>query len=102
MPEPQPLVAIERLSGPVSEICLSGEAPTCLSTASSFAMAIDASKFKAVNNRDNPGEGREATHEISAERCAHLSQLDTADRQEPSETVELKKTHLKEKLEKLR
>jgi transposase len=31
----------------------------------------------------------------------YLSQLDTADRQEPSETVELKKANLKEKLEKL-
>ena len=32
----------------------------------------------------------------------YLAQLDTADRQEPSESIELKKTHLKEKLEKLK
>ena len=32
----------------------------------------------------------------------YLAQLDTADRQEPSETIELKKTHFKEKLEKLK
>ena len=30
------------------------------------------------------------------------TQLDTADRQEPSESIELKKTYLKEKLEKLK
>jgi transposase len=29
----------------------------------------------------------------------YLAPLDTADRQEPSETIELKKAHLKEKLE---
>ena len=32
----------------------------------------------------------------------YLAQLDTADRQEPSETIELKKAHLKEKREKLK
>jgi len=30
MPEPRPLVAIERQSGSVSDICLSGEASKCL------------------------------------------------------------------------
>jgi transposase len=73
-----------------------------LATAS---VAIDGSKFKAVNNRDKnftraKVERRRAQLEESVAR--YLSQLDTADRQEPSETLAAKTTHLKEKLAKLR
>ena len=69
------------------------------------SVAIDGSKFKAVNNRDKnfteaKVEKRRTQLEESVAR--YLAQLDTADRQEPSETIELKKTHLKEKLEKLK
>jgi transposase len=69
------------------------------------SVAIDGSKFKAVNNRDRnftqaKVEKRRTQLEESVAR--YLSQLDTADRQEPSEAIELKKTHLKGKLEKLK
>src|SRR5712672_293716 len=72
-----------------------------LATAS---VAIDGSKFKAVNNRDKnftrgKVERRRAQLEESVAR--YLAQLDTADRQEPSETLELKKTRIKERLENL-
>src|SRR5881396_2018761 len=72
-----------------------------LATAS---VAIDGSKFKAVNNRDRnftraKVERRRAQLEESVAR--YLSQLDTADRHEPSETLALKTTRLKEKLAKL-
>ena len=72
-----------------------------LSTAS---VAIDGSKFKAVNNRDKNFttakiERRRKQLEESVSR--YLSQLDTADRQDPSETLTLKKVRIKEKLEKL-
>src|SRR5437899_1586107 len=72
-----------------------------LTTAS---VAIDGSKFKAVNNGDRnftraKVERRRAQLEGSVAR--YLSQLDTADRQEPSETLALKTTRLKEKLAKL-
>src|SRR5476649_339739 len=68
------------------------------------SVAIDGSKFKAVNNRDRnftrgKVERRRAQLEESVVR--YLSQLDTADRQEPSETLVLKTTRLKEKLAKL-
>ena len=68
-------------------------------------VAIDGSKFKAVNNRDrNFTRGkidrRRAQLEESVAR--YLSQLDTADRHEPSETLALKTTRLKEKLDKLK
>jgi len=73
-----------------------------LATAS---VAIDGSKFKAVNNRDKnftraKMERRRAQLEESVAR--YLSQLDTADRQEPSEALAAKTTHLKEKLVKLK
>jgi transposase len=66
------------------------------------SVAIDGSKFKAVNNRDKNFteakiERRRKQLEESVAR--YLSQLDTADLQEPSEIIELKKTRLKEKLE---
>jgi transposase len=69
------------------------------------SVAIDGSKFKAVNNRDKnftkaKVERRRTQLEQSVAR--YLAQLDTADRQEPSETIELKKTRLKEKLTKLK
>ena len=72
-----------------------------LATAS---VAIDGSKFKAVNNRDKnftraKMERRLAQIEESVAR--YLSQLDTADRQEPSEALVAKTEHLKEKIAKL-
>src|SRR5258707_2059386 len=72
-----------------------------LTTAS---VAIHGSKFKAVNTRDKnftraTMERRLAQIEESVAR--YLSQLDTADRQEPSEALGAKKAHLKEKIGKL-
>jgi transposase len=68
------------------------------------SVAIDGSKFKAVNNRDRnftraKVERRRTQLEESVAR--YLGQLDTADRHEPSETLALKTTRLKEKLAKL-
>jgi transposase len=68
------------------------------------SVAIDGSKFKAVNNRDRnftraKVERRRAQLEESVAR--YLSQLDTADLQEPSEAIAVKTTRLKEKLAKL-
>jgi transposase len=72
-----------------------------LTTAS---VAIDGSKFKAVNTRDKnltrgKVERRRARLEKSVGR--YLAQLDTADLQEPSEELAAKTAHLKEKLVKL-
>jgi transposase len=69
------------------------------------SVAIDGSKFKAVNNRDKnftraKVERRRAQLEESVAR--YLSQLDTADRQEPSEGLAAKTERLKEKLGKLK
>jgi transposase len=68
------------------------------------SVAIDGSKFKAVNNRDKnftraKMERRLAQIEESVAR--YLSQLDTADLQEPSEALAVRTAHLKDKLAKL-
>ena len=68
------------------------------------SVAIDGSKFKAVNTRDRnfthgKVERRRAQLEKSVAR--YLAQLDTADLQEPSEELAAKTVHLKEKLVKL-
>jgi transposase len=73
-----------------------------LATAS---VAIDGSKFKAVNNRDRnftrgKVERRRAQLEESVAR--YLGQLDTADRHEPTEALAAKTERLKEKLTKLK
>ena len=70
----------------------------------STSVAIDGSKFKAVNNRDkNYTEGKVARRWAQLEESVarYLSQLDTADRQEPSEALAIKALHLKEKMAKL-
>jgi transposase len=65
------------------------------------SVAIDGSKFKAVNNRDKnftraKMERRMAQIEESVAR--YLRQLDSADRQEPSEARTTKTTCLKERI----
>ena len=73
------------------------------------SVAIDGSKFKAVNSRDNnftKGKIERRLKQIEESVARYLSQLETADRQtaageEQSETVLLTKTRLKEKLAKL-
>jgi len=69
------------------------------------SVAIDGSKFKAVNNRDKnftraKMERRMAQIEESVAR--YLEQLDTADRQEPSEALTTKTNRVKEKIETLK
>jgi len=69
------------------------------------SVVIDGSKFKAVNNRDRnfttaKMERRLAQIEESVAR--YLQQLDSADRQEPSEVREAKTARLKEKIARLK
>ena len=68
------------------------------------SVAIDGSKFKAVNNRDKnftkaKVERRRKQLEESVSR--YLSQLDTADLQEQTDVIALKRIRLKDKLERL-
>jgi len=91
--------ALRQVCAQFVELC---RAMGLLATAS---VAIDGSKFKAVNNRDKnftkgKVERRRAQLEQSVAR--YLAQLDTADRQEPTEALAVKAKHLKEKLVKLK
>jgi Transposase DDE domain len=67
------------------------------------SVAIDGSKFKAVNTRDKNFTRGVERHRAQLEKsmARYLAQLDTADRQEPSEELAAKTAHLKEKLVKL-
>src|SRR5881396_2760875 len=65
-----------------------------LATAS---VAIDGSKFKAVNNRDKSftrGKVERRRTQLEESVARYLAQLDTADRQEPSEALAAKVTRL--------
>src|SRR5213592_1570007 len=73
------------------------------------SVAIDGSKFKAVNSRDNnftQGKIQRRQKQIEESVARYMSQLDTADRQTaagetPSEELAARTTRLKEKLTKL-
>ena len=73
-----------------------------LATAS---VAIDGSKFKAVNNRDRnftAAKMKRRMAQIEESVSRYLHQLDSADRQEPSEALALRTQRLEEKVAKLK
>ncbi len=73
-----------------------------LATAS---VAIDGSKFKAVNNRDKnftKGKVDRRRQQLEESVARYLSQLDTADQQMPTLALAMKEKHLNEKLAKLK
>jgi transposase len=69
------------------------------------SVAIDGSKFKAVNNRDRnftAAKMKRRMAQIEKSVARYLEQLDSADRQEPSEALAMRTTRLKEKIAKLK
>src|SRR5712692_8860691 len=69
------------------------------------SIAIDGSKFKAVNNRDKNftrAKMQRRMVQIEESVARYLHQLDSADRQEPSLARTTKTTRLKEKIAKLK
>jgi hypothetical protein len=92
--------AIKRVCAQFIELCRQ----TGLLTTSSSAIDGSNYKFKAVNTRDkNFTRNKVKRHRAQLEQSVarYLAQLDTADRQEPSEELPAKTQHLKEKLVKL-
>ncbi len=72
---------------------------------SSASVAIDGSKFKAVNNRDrNFTKAKMARRmkQIDDSVSRYLHQLDSADRQEPTAAITSRVNRLQEKMSKLR
>jgi transposase len=69
------------------------------------SVAIDGSKFKAVNNRDRnftAAKMKRRMAQIEESVSRYLHQLDSADRQEPSLAQSMRTTRLKEKIAKLK
>jgi transposase len=69
------------------------------------SVAIDGSKFKAVNNRDRnftKAKMQRRKDQIAKSVTRYLDQLDSTDRQEPSPAKDARKTRLSEKITKLR
>src|SRR6266478_9591598 len=95
--------AIEKVCAQFVELCRQ------MGLLTKASVAIEGSKYKAVNSRDNnftQGKIQRRQKQIEESVARYMSQLDTADRQtaageEPSETVLLTKTRLRERLAKL-
>jgi transposase len=69
------------------------------------SVAIDGSKFKAVNNRDRnftSAKMKRRMAQIEESVARYLRQLDSTDRQEPSLAQTMRTTRLKEKIAKLK
>jgi transposase len=69
------------------------------------SVAIDGSKFKAVNNRDRnftAAKMKRRMAQIEESVARYLHQLDSSDRQEPSLAQTMRTTRLKEKIAKLK
>jgi transposase/macrodomain Ter protein organizer (MatP/YcbG family) len=105
-PDHKTIADFRKDSGPaIKQVCVQFvELCRLIGLLTTASVAIDGSKFKAVNTRDKnftraKVERRRAQLEKSVSR--YLAQLDTADLQEPSEELAAKTTHLKEKLVKL-
>ena len=105
-PDHKTIADFRKDSGPaIKQVCVQFiELCRLMGLLTTASVAIDGSKFKAVNTRDKnftrgKVERRRAQLEKSVAR--YLAQLDTADRQEPSEELAAKTAHLKEKLVKL-
>ena len=105
-PDHKTIADFRKDSGPaIKQVCVQFiELCRLMGLLTTASVAIDGSKFKAVNTRDKnftrgKVERRRAQLEKSVAR--YLAQLDTADLQEPSEELTAKTTHLKEKLVKL-
>src|ERR1700758_5500754 len=105
-PDHKTIADFRKDSGPaIKQVCVQFiELCRLMGLLTTASVAIDGSKFKAVNTRDKnftcgKVERRRAQLEKSVAR--YLAQLDTADLQEPSEELAAKTAHLKEKLVKL-
>src|SRR6516162_1726865 len=106
IPDHKTIADFRKDSGPaIKRVCVQFvELCRLMGLLTNASVAIDGSKFKAVNTRDKnftrgKVERRRAQLEKSVAR--YLAQLDTADRQEPSEELAAKTARLKEKLVKL-
>jgi transposase/macrodomain Ter protein organizer (MatP/YcbG family) len=106
IPDHKTIADFRKDSGPaIKQVCVQFiELCRLMGLLTTASVAIDSSKFKAVNTRDkNFTRGKVERRRAQLEKsvACYLAQLDTADLQEPSEELAAKTAHLKEKLVKL-
>ena len=106
VPDHKTIVDFRKDSGPgIKQVCVQFiELCRLMGLLTQTSVAIDGSKFKAVNTRDKNftrGKVERRLAQLEKSVARYLAQLDTADRQEPSEELAAKTAHLKEKLVKL-
>jgi hypothetical protein len=106
MPDHRTIADFRKDNGPVLRKVCAQFVEVCrqMGLLTTTTVAIDDSKFKAVNNRDKnftraKVERRRA--QLGESVARYLSQLDTVDRHEPTEALAIKTTRLNEKLAKL-
>src|SRR6516162_9399881 len=105
-PDHKTIADFRKDSGPaIKQVCVQFvELCRLMGLLTQASVAIDGSKFKAVNTRDkNFTSGKVDRRRAQLEKSVarYLAQLDTADLQEPSEELAMKTAHLREKLIKL-
>src|SRR6266508_87686 len=103
IPDHKTIADFRKDSGPaIKQVCVQFiELCRQMGLLATASIAIDGSKFKAVNTRDkNFTRGKVERRRAQLEKsvACYLAQLDTADLQEPSEELAAKTAHLKEKL----
>ena len=106
MPDFKTIADFRRDNGPAIQATCRHFVLLCrqLNLFSEAVVAIDGSKFKAVNNRDKnytPAKLRSRLEQIEANIARYLSAMDAADRQE-GEVAQAKSARLKEKIAVLR
>jgi transposase len=92
-------LAIRKVCGQFVELCRQ------IGLLASASVAVDGSKFKAVNNRDRNftrAKMQRRLEQIETSVARYLDQLDIADRQEPSEIRSTKTAQLAEKIARLK
>src|SRR2546422_4960358 len=106
IPDHKTIADFRKDSGPaIKQVCVQFiELCRQMGLLATASIAIDGSKFKAVNTRDKNftrGKVERRRAQLEKSLARYRAQLDTADLQEPSEGLAAKTVHLKEKLVKL-
>src|SRR5262249_23756851 len=106
VPDHKTIADFRKDSGPaIKQVCVQFvELCRLMGLLTKASVAIDGSKFKAVNTPANtltPGTVEPRRAQLEKRVARYLAQVDTADLQEPSEELAAKTAHLKEKLAKL-
>jgi transposase len=107
IPDHKTIAEFRKHSGPaIRKVCVQFvELCRRLGLLSHASVAIDGSKFKAVNNRDRnftAGKMKRRMQQIVESVGRYIHQLESADRQEQTDAIVMRKTRLKEKIAKLK